>query len=105
MHARFEPLPAPTRSQEAYDTAQALRERPGEWARIQDLGNLNRATNLAYRIRTGRHGAFRPAGAFDATARSSKDGTATVWACYRGSPKADAALRGLAEQPTAAQNR
>lgn len=82
MHARFEPLPAPTRSQEAYDTAQALREHPDEWAHIDNLGNLNRATNLAYRIRTGRHSAFRPAGAFDATARLAEDGTASVYACY-----------------------
>ncbi|MFI6089569.1 hypothetical protein [Streptomyces sp. NPDC051218] len=82
MHALFKPLPAPTRSQEAHDTAQALRERPGEWAHIEDLGNLNRATNLAYRIRTGRHSAFRPAGAFDATARLADDGTASVYACF-----------------------
>ncbi|MGW6021202.1 hypothetical protein [Streptomyces sp. NPDC055099] len=82
MHARFEPLPAPTRSQEAHDTAQALREHPDEWAHIEELGNLNRATNLAYRVRTGRHSAFRPAGAFDATARLADDGTASVYACY-----------------------
>jgi hypothetical protein len=82
MHARFEPLPAPSRSQDAHDTAKALRERPDEWAHIETLGNLNRATNLAYRIRTGRHSAFRPAGAFDATARLAGDGTASVYACY-----------------------
>ncbi|MEU5002103.1 hypothetical protein [Streptomyces sp. NPDC021622] len=84
MHARFEPLPAPSRSQDAYHTAKVLRERPNEWAHIETLGNLNRATNLAYRIRTGRHGAFRPAGAFDATARLADDGTASVYACYMG---------------------
>ncbi|MFE4869443.1 hypothetical protein [Streptomyces sp. NPDC056682] len=84
MHARFEPLPAPARSKEAHDTAQALRERPGEWAHIETLGNLNRATNLAYRIRTGRHAAFRSVGTFDATARLGDDGTASVYACYVG---------------------
>ncbi|GEC05681.1 hypothetical protein SSP24_33360 [Streptomyces spinoverrucosus] len=70
MHARFVPLPNQRRSQEAYDTAQVLREWPGEWAHIETLAKLNRATNLGYRIRTGMHSAFRPAGAFDATARS-----------------------------------
>ncbi|MGG2460630.1 hypothetical protein ACO0M4_12565 [Streptomyces sp. RGM 3693] len=82
MHALFEPLPVPTRRQAAYDTAEALRDRPGEWARIETLGNLNRAHNLAYRIRAGRHGAFQPAGAFEATARRSDDGTASVYARY-----------------------
>lgn len=86
MHARFVPLPNQRRSQEAYDTAQALRERPGEWAHIETLANLNRATNLGYRIRTGMHSAFRPAGAFDATARSVGDGTAELYACYIGPP-------------------
>ncbi|GGX36323.1 hypothetical protein GCM10010341_67240 [Streptomyces noursei] len=62
MHARFEPLPTSSRSQDAYDTARALRERPGEWARIETLGNANRAHNLAYRIRAGSHRAFHPAG-------------------------------------------
>lgn len=84
MHARFEPLPPASRNQDAHDTAQALRERPEQWAHIETLGNLNRATNLAYRIRTGRHGAFRPAGTFDATARLGDDGTASVYACYVG---------------------
>ncbi|MEU0166856.1 hypothetical protein ABZ214_15520 [Streptomyces iakyrus] len=86
MHARFQPLPSQKRSQEAYDTAQALRDRPGEWAHIETLANLNRATNLGYRIRTGMHAAFRPAGAFDATARSAGDGTADLYARYIGVP-------------------
>ncbi|WP_411129732.1 hypothetical protein [Streptomyces sp. x-19] len=82
MHALFQPLPAPNRDQAAHDTAEALRDRPGQWARIETLGNPNRAANLAYRIRTGRHTAFQPAGAFEATARSSDDGTASVYARY-----------------------
>ncbi|MEK2474116.1 hypothetical protein [Streptomyces noursei] len=43
---------------------------------------MNRAHNLAYRIRTGRHRAFQPGGAFEATARRSDDGTASVYARY-----------------------
>ncbi|MGW0731886.1 hypothetical protein [Streptomyces sp. NPDC002851] len=84
MHARFEPLPATHGNQDAYDTAAALRERHDEWAHIANLGNLNRATNLSYRIRTGRHAAFRPAGTFEARARSVDDGTADVYARYIG---------------------
>ncbi|MER6543134.1 hypothetical protein [Streptomyces sp. NPDC001250] len=90
MHARFQPLPSQKRSQEAHHTAQALRDRPGEWAHIETLANLNRATNLGYRIRTGMHAAFRPAGAFDATARSVGDGTAELYACYIGATETPA---------------
>ncbi|MEU5435416.1 hypothetical protein AB0G73_18840 [Streptomyces sp. NPDC020719] len=84
MHARFEPLPAQHRIQEAHDAAAALRERPREWAHLDTLENLNRATNLGHRIRTGKHPAFRPAGAFEAKARSAGDGTAHVYARYVG---------------------
>ncbi|GHI41097.1 hypothetical protein Sviol_55050 [Streptomyces violascens] len=84
MHARFEPLPAQRRAQNALDTAQALRERAGEWAHIASTENLNRATNLGHRIRSGKHTAFRPAGAFEAKARSTDDGTANVYARYVG---------------------
>ncbi|WP_406260180.1 hypothetical protein OIA45_19195 [Streptomyces chartreusis] len=85
MHARFETLPDQRRSQEAYDTAQALRERPGQWAHIDSHPNLNRATNQGHRIRTGKIAAFRPAGAFEAQPRSTGDGTADVYARYVGS--------------------
>ncbi|MCX4666554.1 hypothetical protein OG453_07700 [Streptomyces sp. NBC_01381] len=86
MHARFEPLPVPHGNQDAYDTAAELREHLGEWALIDNRGNLNRATNLSYRIRTGRHAAFRPAGAFEARARTAEDGSADVYARYIGTP-------------------
>ncbi|MEU9120129.1 hypothetical protein AB0C96_09745 [Streptomyces sp. NPDC048506] len=85
MHARFEALPARRRSQEAYDTAEALRGRPGEWAHVDSHPNLNRATNQGHRIRTGKHTAFRPAGAYEAQTRSTGDGTADVYARYVGS--------------------
>jgi hypothetical protein len=84
MHARFEALPDQRRSQEAYHTAQALRERPGEWAHIDSHPNLNRATNQGHRIRTGKIAAFRPAGTFEAQPRSTGDGTADVYARYIG---------------------
>ncbi|WP_327356417.1 hypothetical protein [Streptomyces sp. NBC_01304] len=84
MHARFEPLPVTRVNQDAYDTAAALREHLGKWAHIANVGNRNRATNLSYRIRTGRHAAFRPGGAFEAQARTAEDGTADVYARYIG---------------------
>ncbi|MGB8946502.1 MAG: hypothetical protein WCD21_40650 [Streptomyces sp.] len=85
MHARFEALPAQRRSQEAYDTAEALRGRPGEWAHVDSHPNLNRATNQGHRIRTGKHAAFRPAGAYEAQTRSTREG-ADVYARYIGTP-------------------
>ncbi|MFF0741559.1 hypothetical protein ACFYVL_14280 [Streptomyces sp. NPDC004111] len=84
MHVRFDTLPAPHRSQESYDTAQALRERPGAWAHIDTHDTLNRASNQSHRIRAGKIAAFRPAGTFEAKAHSTREGTAEVWARYTG---------------------
>lgn len=97
MHARFEPLPTQRRSQEAHQAAADLRERPGEWAHLHTLKNLNRATNLGHRIRTGKHAAFRPAGAFEARARSVGDGTADVYARYIGLVAAEATRQAISE--------
>ncbi|MFI6469896.1 hypothetical protein ACIBL5_06475 [Streptomyces sp. NPDC050516] len=105
MHVRFEPLPAQHRSQEAHQAAADLRERPGEWAHLVTLKNLNRATNLGHRIRTGKHVAFRPAGTFEARARSVGDGTADVYARYIGLVAAEATRQDNTEpdsQPTQA---
>src|SRR4051812_47957991 len=99
MHARFEPLPSPRRSQEAHDAATALRDRPGEWAHLDTLPNLNRATSLGHRIRTGKHAAFRPAGAFEARARSAGDGTAHVYARYIGTVPSAATTQQAVDGP------
>ncbi|MFH8405265.1 hypothetical protein ACH4FX_10880 [Streptomyces sp. NPDC018019] len=45
---------------------------------------MNRASNQAHRVRTGKLAAFRPAGAFEAKAHGTKDGGAEVWARYVG---------------------
>lgn len=82
MHARFEPVPS--RSSAADTTARALRERPGDWALISEHPVISQASNLAYRIRTGRHSSFRPAGAYEAKSRSTGDSGAGVWARYVG---------------------
>ncbi|MEV0370529.1 hypothetical protein AB0I10_11965 [Streptomyces sp. NPDC050636] len=84
MHARFDALPTPRRSEEAFNTADALRARRGDWAHIDTHDNINRASNQSHRIRRGKLAAFRPAGAFEAKAISTKDGTAEVWARYIG---------------------
>ncbi|WP_143179668.1 hypothetical protein [Streptomyces yunnanensis] len=60
---------------------------------------MNRANNLAYRIRTGRHRAFQPGGAFETTARSADDGTAYVYARYIGT---DDPLNGRTTEQSAA---
>ncbi|MCX5205083.1 hypothetical protein OG897_26960 [Streptomyces sp. NBC_00237] len=84
MHVRFDTLPAPHRSQEAFNAAEALRERPGAWAHIDTHETINRAANQSHRIRTGKLAAFRPAGTFEAKAHSTREGTAEVWARYTG---------------------
>ncbi|CAM5306813.1 hypothetical protein [Streptomyces abikoensis] len=93
MQPVFGPLPDDLRlAMEAFDTAQALRDRRGEWARIQQHAALSRASSQAHRIRTGKLTAFRPAGAFEARARKDKDtGESSVWARYVGLPPATAA--------------
>ncbi|MFJ4010352.1 hypothetical protein [Streptomyces sp. NPDC090026] len=88
MNVRFAPLPPRRSSQKPHAAAQALRDRPGEWAHIHTHSsgtrdeNSNRANNQSHRIRTSTLVAFRPAGAFEATTRSNEDGTTEVWARY-----------------------
>ncbi|MGI5406711.1 hypothetical protein ACQEV9_07935 [Streptomyces chartreusis] len=47
-HARFEALPDQGRSQEAYDAAQALRERLGQWAHIDSTPRTAACTGITY---------------------------------------------------------
>lgn len=66
------------------DIAAKLRADPGNWYRI-----LEKQTNpeIAQRIKKGEIAAFRPAGSFEATARSGQKGTNktwTIWARYVG---------------------
>ncbi|MGW0899742.1 hypothetical protein ACWD0G_22640 [Streptomyces goshikiensis] len=82
MHVQFEPLPS--RSADADNAARALRARPGDWALVAERPAIGPASNLAYRIRTGKLAAFRPAGAFEAHSRSTGDHGAGVWARYVG---------------------
>ncbi|MFC4512166.1 hypothetical protein [Streptomyces ehimensis] len=84
MYVRFEPLPAARRSQWAYDVADELRRRTGEWACIADNEDANRASNLAHRIRNGQLVAFRPSGSFEATSRTVGDGSTCVYARHIG---------------------
>jgi hypothetical protein len=51
-------------------TADTLRARRGEWALISIRATQRRASSYAYGIRTGMLHAFRPAGAFEAKART-----------------------------------
>lgn len=64
-----------------HEVVLALRERPGEWAKIATRGTKESARNFASEIRRG-SGNFRPAGAFEAVARDGQ-----VWARYVGGSK------------------
>ncbi|MEU7576789.1 hypothetical protein AB0B50_04205 [Streptomyces sp. NPDC041068] len=84
MHARFQPLPNRRHPHDTYETAAALRDRPGEWAHVDTHPNSNRASNQAHRIRTGKLAAFRPAGEFEATVRNNGEDVIYVYARYIG---------------------
>lgn len=64
-------------------TAELLRDLPGEWAIVTTRATGNRAHTYAYGIRTGALHAYRPAGAFEAKARTV-DGEHRVYARYVG---------------------
>jgi hypothetical protein len=59
--------------------AEALRARPGEWARVERDGNAG----LAHHIRNGKIKPYQPAGVFEATSRRTPAGV-DVWARYVG---------------------
>jgi len=62
------------------EIAAELRARPGEWARVLTGAPPNTTT----RIKKGMTVAYRPAGTFDATARSIKRNRGDIWARYVG---------------------
>lgn len=75
VEIRFEELPGATGigrrpNGRHAQIAEALRERPGEWACIGVQDTARSAGSLAYAIRTGRLSAYLPAGAFEASART-----------------------------------
>jgi hypothetical protein len=74
QHERIAPWP---------EIADALKARPGEWARVTEGQKATTARTLAYRINTGKFVSFRPAGAFEAVSRKQGDGT-FVYARYVG---------------------
>lgn len=93
---QFEPLPS--RSADADNAARALRARPGDWALIAERPTIGPASNLAYRIRTGKLAAFRPATSFEAQARSTGERGAGVWARFVGIQQSDTLTRDAAQQ-------
>jgi len=87
MNITFQEPPAVTRPGRNPDTkyvliAEELKSRPNEWALILEKGHQTTAA----RIRTGRISAFRPKGAFEATARNTDEqGRCEVYARFVGS--------------------
>jgi len=65
------------------EIADALRDRPGEWALIVEPASVSLTTTLAYQIRNGYRPAFQPAGSFQAKAYV-KSGDLRVYARYVG---------------------
>lgn len=65
--------------------AEQLREHPGRWALVCDGERWNYAGGVAGQIINGRITAFRPAGHFEATTRSTI-GDFQVYARYVGGP-------------------
>lgn len=84
---RWEEPPAPTRwgmpVANHADVAAKLRERPGRWAIVSVYSTHVSALSVAYQIRSGKLAAYRPKGAFEASARTV-DGEHRVYARFVG---------------------
>lgn len=76
---QFGGLPQSLRGFSISPWAAALKERPGEWAKIQTYSNAGTASKAANNIRKGIVSAYRPAGSFEATIRGCD-----LWARYVG---------------------
>ncbi|WP_030271233.1 hypothetical protein [Streptomyces sp. NRRL B-24484] len=75
--------------------ARALRDRPSEWAVVQRSASITRAASAAQAIRSAKLGAYEPAGAFQAVARTV-EGEHRVYARWIGEPSRPAVVGGEA---------
>ncbi len=66
------------------EIAAALRANPGEWGVIAEPSVRSQASSLAHRVSHGVLTVYRPAGTFEAKARTVGDGTHRVYARYIG---------------------
>lgn len=88
---RFEPLPEDGRGAKdgrrshAKLIAEALKDRPGEWASVKeyDAAQSRTASVYAWAIKTARRSTFGPAGSFEAVTRKVDD-RIRVYARYVG---------------------
>lgn len=95
---RFEPLPEQRRKSEHplplvrfhMRAAEAMRSRPGEWAALRTAPSLTAARQAAYAISRGDLTAYRPAGHFEAVARTVDD-EHRVYVRFIGQPEGGAA--------------
>lgn len=82
----FEDPPAPRRTNPVNESvAEALRNRPGKWAKV---GAFPTAHTLAANIKRGRPKEFAPAGAFEAVSRKIGD-EFFLYVRYVGQPNAE----------------
>ncbi|WP_157868857.1 hypothetical protein [Streptomyces atriruber] len=63
--------------------AAALKQRPGQWGIVGTYKNIGSASGVGIRIKRGATAAYRPAGAFEAVARTVH-GEARLYARYVG---------------------
>lgn len=82
--------------------AAALRERPGEWALVGTYCRINSSSTMATRIKMGQLSAYRPAYAYDATARTI-DGEYRLYIRYRAEDRITRRVDGNAFELTSGQ--
>lgn len=75
--------PPPPKQRDFRGVPDALRAKPGQWARIAEYGNPGQAGMLVARIRRGEVSYWQPAGTFEAVARRVGDKHG-VWVRYVG---------------------
>jgi hypothetical protein len=75
--------PPPAKQRSFAGVGDALRARPGQWARIAEYPGRPVASMLVVRIRTGAVRYWQPAGSFEAVSRTVDDKTC-VFARYVG---------------------
>lgn len=84
----FEEPPARADRHKHHEAADELRKRPGEWAVVATYHAMATAHSVAQAIKKARLGAYAPAGAFEAKARTV-DGQRRVYARFVGATADD----------------
>lgn len=87
MTLRFEELPPraiPCGWTDNDAVAAELKDKRGQWATVKVYAKIQTASTAAYRINQGHIGAYRPAGTFEAYARTIRGGDVRLYARFVG---------------------